>query len=95
MDMVACPHCGTQNSSKRDYCYQCNGALRGEKKESQRGYVPTCASCSQAAIYAPRGHKLIRNEVWCAKRERPVPADMVAGECYSEAFGWKREEIAD
>jgi hypothetical protein len=98
MDMVACPHCGTQNSSKRDYCFQCNGALRGEKKpapQASQQYVPTCSSCSQAAIYPPRGQRLTANQVWCSHREKAVPADMVAGECFSEAFGWRREEIAD
>jgi len=95
MDMVACPHCGTHNSSKREYCFQCEGALRGEKKAASHQYVPTCASCSQAAIYPPRGQKLSASEVWCTHRDRSVPADMVAGDCFSEAFGWRREDIAD
>lgn len=102
MEMIRCPHCGAQNSAKRQFCYQCEASLRpapGEEAPPQpkqkRDYVPTCASCSLAAIYAPAGVKLKPSEVYCTKREQVVPADMVAGDCFSEAFGWRREEILD
>ena len=94
-NMVACPHCGTQNSTKREYCYQCEGAMRGAPKKEQAGYVPTCGSCSQAAIYAPAGIRLSASQVWCMKREQALASDMVAGDCFTEAFGWRREETLD
>lgn len=102
MEMMSCPHCGARNSSKRDYCYQCEGALQAAPAEPQeqqpkqkRDYVPTCASCSLAAIYAPAGVQLAASEVYCTKQEKVVAAEMVAGNCFSEAFGWRREEILD
>ncbi len=94
MEMISCPHCGVQNSSKREYCYQCEGELRGTPKQ-ERGYVPTCASCSLAAIYAPAGARLDASEVWCTKQDKAVSAEMVAGNCFNEAFGWRREDILD
>ena len=94
MEMIGCPHCGAQNSSKRAYCYQCEGELRGAPKK-ERGYVPTCASCSLAAIYSPPGIRLGGTEVWCTRQEKAVSAEMVAGNCFSEAFGWRREDILD
>jgi NAD-dependent SIR2 family protein deacetylase len=97
MQMVKCPHCGAENSSKREYCFQCNGALQGApaKADEGRGYVPTCANCAQAAIFPPPGHQLTPDEVWCTEQERAVPSGQVAGDCFSEAFGWKREDILD
>ena len=59
MEMMACPHCGAQNSAKRDYCYECQGDLRSPAKAStQHDYVPTCASCARALISAPLGRQL-------------------------------------
>jgi len=94
MAMVSCPHCGAQNSDKRQYCYQCEGELHGAPKQT-RSYVPTCASCSHAAIYPPPGQRLAPHQVWCMKQNRAVAAETVAGDCFSEAFGWRREEIVD
>ena len=100
MEMMSCPHCGAQNSSKREYCYQCEGDLQAPpapapEQKQKRDYVPTCASCALAAIYAPPGVQLSTSEVYCTKQEKAVSADMVAGSCFSEAFGWRRDEILD
>lgn len=95
MEMIPCPHCGAANSAKRDHCYQCEGALRGAPKEEGRDYVPTCANCAQAAIFPPPGQRLAPDEVWCSERNEAVPSSQVAGDCFAEAFGWKREDILD
>ncbi len=97
MEMMDCPHCGAKNSTKRQTCYQCEGDLRGAPAQQRKKteYVPTCARCSLAAIYAPAGVKLAPTEVYCTKKKKVVSAEMVAGECFTEAFGWKREEILD
>jgi hypothetical protein len=96
MDMIRCPHCGAENSTKRDYCYQCQGDLRGSAQpQGERDYVPTCSNCAHAAIFPPAGHRLSPDRVWCTKREEPVPSDQVAGDCFEEAFGWRREDILD
>jgi hypothetical protein len=96
MEMMDCPHCGTQNSVKRDYCYQCGGELRGEPSTTaDLEYVPTCANCARAAIYPPAGQQLAPDQVWCMERDEAVPAGQMAGECFVEAFGWKREDILD
>jgi len=29
------------------------------------------------------------------EREEAVPSSMVAGDCFEEAFSWKREDILD
>lgn len=98
MEMMACPHCGAQNSTKREYCYQCEGALRGEPKTQTKApaeYVPTCANCAQASIFPPPGHRLAPSQVWCLQREEAVASDRVGGECFTEAFRWQREDILD
>ena len=58
MEMMACPHCGAQNSTKREHCYECQGDLHSSAKGSasaQHDYVPTCASCARASVSAPLG----------------------------------------
>lgn len=103
MEMMECPHCGAQNSVKRDYCYQCQEALHDEahaqpahlQADPQRDYVPTCANCARAAIFPPLGKQIAPDEVWCTEREEAVPSAQIAGECFEEAFGWKREDILD
>ena len=96
MEMMECPHCGIKNSPKRDYCYQCQGALRGPAKvDEERGYVPTCANCAHAAIFPPPGKQISPDQVWCMKQEEVVPCAKVGGDCFEEAFGWKREDILD
>lgn len=109
MEMMECPKCGAQNSVKRDFCYECQQPLRGEAAEQplqskaasppqegeQRDYVPTCANCAHAAIFPPLGKHLTPNEVWCTEREEVVPAAQIGGDCFSEAFSWKREDILD
>ncbi len=97
-EMMGCPHCGARNSTKRDYCYQCDKPLRGPTgaaPQETTEYVPTCASCSHASIFPPLGQRIKPDEVWCTERDEAVPSGMVAGDCFSEAFGWKREEILD
>ncbi len=96
MEMMSCPHCGTDNSTKRDYCYQCGGDLRGAPgTPGDLEYIPTCASCSRAAIFPPAGKILAQDQVWCTDRDEAVPASQLAGECFEEAFTWKREDILD
>lgn len=96
MEMMSCPHCGAQNSTKREYCYQCDGALRGPAKEQkERDSVATCSTCAHASVFPPPGHRLAQDQVWCTQREKAVPAAMVSGDCFAEAFGWRREEILD
>jgi hypothetical protein len=97
MEMMQCPHCGAGNSVKRDYCFQCQGALRGEAKpaEDQRGYMETCARCAQANIHPPLGKQIGPDEVWCMEKEEAVPASKVAGDCFQEQFAWNREDILD
>ncbi|UCC67296.1 MAG: hypothetical protein JSV79_09185 [Armatimonadota bacterium] len=96
MEMMSCPHCGAQNSAKRDYCYQCQGDLHGQgQKEGNRDYVPTCATCAHAAVFAPLGKQLAADQVWCSKRDEAVRSSQIAGDCFEEAFGWKREDILD
>jgi hypothetical protein len=96
MEMMGCPHCGERNSRKRDYCYQCNGDLRGEPNTTANlDYVPTCASCAQSSLMPPPGQQLGRDEVWCVDRDEAVAASQMAGDCFSEAFGWSREDILD
>ncbi len=96
MQMLNCPHCGTANSVKRDYCFQCDGNLRGAPNTTaDLEYVPTCASCVNAAIFPPAGVKLNPDQVWCAERDEAVAASRMGGDCFSEAFSWKREDILD
>ena len=97
MDMMGCPHCGTSNSTKRDYCYQCGGDLHGAPSSNTANldYMPTCANCSQAAIFPPAGHIIAPDQVWCMERDEAVPSAQMAGDCFQEAFGWKREDILD
>ena len=96
MEMMSCPHCGTENSTKRDYCYQCGGELRGAPNTTaDTEYVPTCANCSHAAIFPPAGQVITADEVWCTERDEAVPSAQMAGDCFEEAFGWKREDILD
>ena len=96
MEMMRCPHCGADNSTKREYCYQCQGDLRGAPKPGQApGYVPTCATCIHAVVFPPPGHRLGPDQVWCSKKEEAAPSAQVAGDCFGEAFGWGREEILD
>jgi len=96
MQMMDCPHCGAANSVKRDYCYQCNGDLRGQpSKAAGLDYVPTCNNCLHAGIFPPAGKRIGPEQVWCAQKDVPVGSAQMAGECYEEAFGWKREDILD
>jgi hypothetical protein len=95
MEMMKCPHCGAQNSVKRDYCFQCDGALRGEPRKQPTEYIPTCANCSNAAIFPPPGQRLARDQVWCMKQELALPSSKIADDCFVQAFGWNREEILD
>jgi hypothetical protein len=94
MAMMKCPHCGADNSEKRDYCYQCEGELRGKAKESH-GYVENCRSCSKANMFPPPGTVVTRDQVWCLDKGQVVSATMVAGACFEEAFGWSRDKILD
>jgi hypothetical protein len=100
MEMMQCPHCGAGNSVKRDYCFQCQGALRGEAKPAgaggeEHGLVPTCARCVKAAISPPLGRQISPDEVWCTEQDEAVPASKVAGDCFQEAFAWNRGDILD
>jgi hypothetical protein len=96
MEMMDCPHCGTQNSVKRDYCYQCGGELQGQANTTaELEYVPTCATCARAAISPPPGKQITQDEIWCMEREEAVPSGQMAADCFEEAFGWKREDILD
>jgi NMD protein affecting ribosome stability and mRNA decay len=95
MEMMKCPHCGAQNSVKRDICFQCEGALRGEPKKGTRESIATCAHCSHAAIFPPPGQRITPDQVWCTKKEEAVASAKIAGDCFSEAFGWRRAEILD
>lgn len=95
MEMIPCPHCGAQNSTKRDYCYQCQGDLGGGAKKDAPDYIPTCGSCSRALISAPLGRQIAGDQVWCTERGEAVGSARVAGDCFEEAFGWKREDILD
>ncbi len=95
MEMMSCPHCGAQNSSKREYCYECGGDLRGAPKKDEPDYIPTCANCAHALISAPLGKHIGPDQVWCGKTDEPVASSQVAGDCFDEAFTWKREDILD
>jgi hypothetical protein len=96
MEMMDCPHCGERNSTKRDYCYQCDGDLRGAPSgTADLDYMPTCANCAQASMAPPPGEQLGPDQVWCSDREGVVPSFQMAGDCFTEAFGWKREDILD
>ena len=96
MEMMSCPHCGTENSTKRDYCYQCGGELQGAPSATaDLEYVPTCANCSHAGIFPPAGQTITPEEVWCTDRNEAVPSTQMASDCFDEAFGWKREDILD
>ncbi len=96
MEMMDCPHCGTANSVKRDYCFQCNGDLRGKPNTTaDLDYLPKCADCSHAAIFPPAGHRISPDQVWCAINEEAVGSTRMACDRYEEAFGWKREDILD
>jgi len=95
MEMMKCPHCGAGNSTKREYCFQCEGDLRGEPKKDVEGYIPTCANCSHAAVFPPPGFRLAPDQVWCMKQDTIVASGKIADGCFSEAFGWNREEILD
>ncbi len=96
MAMMRCPHCGVENSTKREYCYQCQGNLHGAPKpEAPQGYVPTCATCIHAVLFPPPGRRLNADQVWCAHKEEAVSSAQVGGDCFGEAFGWAREDILD
>jgi len=95
MEMMQCPHCGAQNSSKREYCFQCEGELRGEAMKETRGYVPVCANCLHAAIFPPPGQKLSPDQVWCTKKGEALASAKVADNCFVEAFTWNRADILD
>jgi len=95
MEMMECPHCRARNSAKRQYCYQCDGDLRGEPKKQAGKYIPTCATCSFAAIFPPPGLRLTPDQVWCTQKNQALAAAKVADNCFSEAFGWNRSEILD
>lgn len=96
MRMMKCPRCGAENSVRRDHCYQCGAPLHSsEPQPAELDYVPTCANCAHAAVFPPPGKNLKPDEVWCMKQDAPVPAAQVAGDCFEEAFGWKREDILD
>jgi len=94
MAMMNCPHCGVENSEKRQYCYQCDGDLRGKPKDSH-DYMETCRSCAKANIFPPPGIALNSDQVWCLARDEVVSAMKVAGDCFEQAFGWGRESILD
>jgi hypothetical protein len=96
MEMMDCPHCGTQNSVKRDYCYQCGGELQGEPNTTaDLEYIPTCANCARAAISPPAGQGISPDQVWCMERDEAVGSAQMAGDCFAQPFGWKREDILD
>ena len=94
MAMMKCPHCGVDNSEKRQYCYQCEGDLRGKPKDSHE-YMEACRSCSKANLFPPPGIGLTMDQVWCLEKGQVVPAAQVAGQCFEEAFGWSRDKILD
>jgi hypothetical protein len=96
MQMMDCPHCGAANSVKRDVCYQCNGDLRGEpSKSADLDYMPACKDCSHAGIFPPAGQRISAEQVWCMRKDIAVGSTQMAGDCYEEAFSWKREDILD
>ncbi len=96
MQMMNCPHCGIANSTKRDYCYQCNKDLRAQPgAEPSLDYLTKCGDCRQAGIFPPVGSRIGPEEVWCMQKEEAVPSAQMAGDCFEEAFGWKREDILD
>ncbi|MFB3880356.1 MAG: hypothetical protein ACE149_03785 [Armatimonadota bacterium] len=96
MQMMNCPHCGAPNSVKRDVCYQCSGDLRGQpSKVAGLDYMPTCKDCSHAGIFPPAGQRISAEQVWCMLKDVAVGSTQMAGDCYEEAFAWKREDILD
>lgn len=96
MEMMDCPHCGNANSVKRDYCYQCGGDLQGEPNTTaDLEYIPTCGTCARAAISPPAGQAVSQGHVWCMERDEAVPVGQMAGDCFAQPFGWKREDILD
>lgn len=94
MPMIKCPHCGVENSDKKEYCYQCDGHLRGKAKEDH-DYIPTCRSCSKANMFPPPGYSVGPDQVWCLERLEVVAGSQFAGDCFEEAFGWGRRNILD
>jgi hypothetical protein len=94
MAMMKCPHCNADNSDKREYCYQCDGALRGKAKETH-GYLETCRSCAKANMFPPPGIVLSSDQVWCLEKDEVLSGARIAGECFEEAFGWNRNKILD
>jgi hypothetical protein len=96
MDMMNCPHCNAVNSSKRDYCFQCNKNLHGKASQSaDLDYMPTCGNCAHAGIFPPAGFVIGPEQVWCMKQDVAVGSTQMSGDCYEEAFNWKREDILD
>ena len=59
MPMMKCPHCGANKSDKRDYCYQCDGQLRGKAKE--------VTATSPPAAVAPKPTSLASRAILSAR----------------------------
>lgn len=95
MQMMKCPHCGAENSSRRDYCYQCDGELRGEPKARPADGAAICSACAHAAVFPPPGQRLRPDQVWCTQKGETVASARIADSCFSQAFGWHREDILD
>jgi hypothetical protein len=92
MKMVSCPHCGADNSEKRDKCYQCEQDLAAPPKPKTATGLEH-KFCVRATPYPPPGKKLGPDEMWCADFDKPVKSDEDGpAECFKSAFKWERTE---
>ncbi len=91
--MLECPGCGTANSVKRQDCYVCGAVLHHTAAGTNAPEERVCLVCCYASIFPPPGISLDKDEIWCAHQEQILPACSPAGECFSVAFGWGREQI--
>jgi len=101
MRMMPCPHCAASNSVKRQLCYQCERPLyigtpgAAPPQPEAPPLLTTCGHCCYANAAPPLGRRMARDQVWCSRRDDPVPAAQAASDCYEPAFGWSREQIID
>jgi len=111
VEMMECPSCGASNSVKRQTCYSCQAPLHQPAVSAPAGWeregtavappqatppaAGTCAMCAHGAVFPPPGVHIQIEEVYCTKHERPVVGCQPGGECYEQAFTWRRTEIVD